>query len=734
MHTVSVDSYQGMRDVIIHLVEEHGCRRLAFIRGPETHPEAQKRYRAYTDILQEYALPQEQRLVSPPFEWRPEMGEKAVQYFFDEQSLQPGIDIDAIISASDRFALPALQVLFERKIRVPEDIAVVGFNNIPQCQYSIPPLTSGAMPFYEQGARAVEVIHALLQGKDVPEQIDIPARLVVRQSCGCLSSAVKEVAARTVSLPQMPTRSFTALFSQKSVLSHALANCRKQVLSDMEAAIRQHKELRTLPSQDLSAQLQRVLNSFIAAVQEAAPEKFIRTLIHVVHTAFPPGYKADFWQDVISVIRSYALPMCHKRGPLLKVQQLCEQARVVIGEMAQQNYEFRHFQAQEYRQKFNAIGRMLVRTFDLEELFAIITREFPSLGIPCCSIILYENPQEPAEAFRLMMVYNRNGPMRIEPGGKRIPPTRLVPEELYPEHDRFSVLVTPLYFQEEQIGFMLLEDDAKRDPELYEILRIQLSIALRGALLLQERTRAENLLEGTLQSLQHKASVVSSNSRQISERVQSVSNSTEQFARHIREMSRDVTEVMQIVNNAVEMAGQANNTILGLQSHSQEIGKILKLINQIAQQTNLLALNASIEAARAGDAGRGFGIVAQEVKELAHQTAGSAKDIANKIGMMQTSSEEATEAITRIVRIIDQISTISQNLETAMSEQTGNTNDIVRMIAESARDSEAITLAIAEVAAAAQDSSKQDEHLKAEPSLSSSFTERLEELAEKLKV
>lgn len=733
-HTVAADSYRGMRDALVHLIEVHGYRHLAFIRGPETHPEVQKRYRAYTDVLEEYGIPLDPRLVSPAFEWQREMGREAIRYFVEEQKLRLGTDLDAVISVSDLFAFSALQALFDRKITVPDDVALIGFNNTVQCQYSMPPLTSVAMPFYEHGVRGVEVLHALLQGSEMPELIEMPTQLIVRQSCGCLSPAVKQVDTQSSLTERQHKKPLKlAIFSRKTAISRALEACQGEMLTEMEEMIRQRTKQQTLSSQEISAQLQRLIGSFSAEVQGSAPGQFITTLSQVLHTIVLAGYNVNVWQGVISILRRYVLSACPDNATLLQAEKLWEQARIAVGELAQQNYGYHQLQNREYSQIFNAIGRMLITTFDVEELLAIITREFPQLGIPSCSLILYENPKNPTDAYRLMMAYNRRGSISVKAGGKRIPSTRLVPEELYPAEDIFSVLVTPLHFQEEQIGFMLFEDDAKRNTELYEILRIQLSIALRGALLVQERKWAENLLEDTLQSLQRKASVVSSNSQQISERVQNVSNATEQFAQHIREMSRDVTEVMNIVKKTVDMAGQASTTILGLQNHSQEIGKILKIIDQITQQTNLLALNATIEAARAGDAGRGFGIVAQEVKELAHQTAESAKDIAQKIGMMQTSSENATEAITQVVHIIDQISTISHNIETAMSEQTENTNEIVRMIAESANDSEEITLAIAEIAAAAQDSSAQVDHLKTESPRSSSLTDQLKELAERLK-
>ena len=134
---------------------------------------------------------------------------------------------------------------------------------------------------------------------------------------------------------------------------------------------------------------------------------------------------------------------------------------------------------------------------------------------------------------------------------------------------------------------------------------------------------------------------------------------------------------------------------------SVEIGKVIKVITSIAQQTNLLALNATIEAARAGEAGKGFAVVANEVKELAKQTAKATEDIGQKIEAIQADTKGAVQAIGEISSVINQINDISNNIASAVEEQTVTTNEIGRNVTEAAKGTGDIAKNISGVANAA---------------------------------
>jgi len=141
----------------------------------------------------------------------------------------------------------------------------------------------------------------------------------------------------------------------------------------------------------------------------------------------------------------------------------------------------------------------------------------------------------------------------------------------------------------------------------------------------------------------------------VSHNVQTVATASEELSVSVTEIARSASAAALIANGAVSAVENANGTIARLGTSSEEIGKVIKTITSTAQQTNLLALNATIEAARAGEAGKDFAVVANEVKELAKETARATDEISAKIQSIQSDVESAVRAVQHIGGILSQI-------------------------------------------------------------------------------
>src|ERR1039458_9123623 len=216
-------------------------------------------------------------------------------------------------------------------------------------------------------------------------------------------------------------------------------------------------------------------------------------------------------------------------------------------------------------------------------------------------------------------------------------------------------------------------------------LKIAASQASSLASSAEELTAVSNQMASNAEETATQANVVSAASEEVSKNVTVVATGSEQMQASIREISKSANESAKVAKAAVGVAETTNSTIAKLGESSVEIGKVIKVITSIAQQTNLLALNATIEAARAGEAGKGFAVVANEVKELAKETAKATEEIGQKIDAIQTDTKGAVQAIGEISAIINQINDISNNIASAVEEQTVTTNEIARNVAEAAK-------------------------------------------------
>jgi signal transduction histidine kinase/DNA-binding LacI/PurR family transcriptional regulator/AraC-like DNA-binding protein len=457
--TVSVDSYHGMRALLTHLIEVHDYRRLAFIRGPEEHYYAQERYRAYLDTLQACDLPLIPELVTRPLRW--ESGAEAIHILLDERGLRPGIDFQAIVAVSDMLALWAQKTLQSRSFQIPGDVAITGFNNSIEERLATPPLTTVDLPFYHQGARSLEVLLSQLSGAPVPALLTLPSNLVVRQSCGCPSTAV----ARAMAAPE----------------ASPSENSREECLAGMAACLDTGDET-------ISAGLESVFEAFQFALKHAVPNQFVATLENILDQFMRAGQDIHPWQDVLSALRRFALAGSSP-DERITIETILSQARVVVGEAAQRAQSYRLWQAERQTENLRETNRALLTAFDVGQLTDVLVERLPGLGIPSVYLALYEQPFEHLEFARLVLASTEDGRAPLEPGGRRFRVEQLIPPDLLPRRRRYSLVVEPLYFQEKSIGYAVFEV-GPREGDIYELLRNTLSSALQGAMLFQEIQQA----------------------------------------------------------------------------------------------------------------------------------------------------------------------------------------------------------------------------------------------------
>jgi DNA-binding LacI/PurR family transcriptional regulator/serine phosphatase RsbU (regulator of sigma subunit) len=456
--SVLVDNASGMRQAISHLVADHGYRRIAFIRGPGVNEEAEERYRVYREVLAEHGLPFNPDLVTLG-NFQVASGAEAIRAILDERR----VGFDAIVAASDSMALGACEALVARGYRIPQDIAVVGFDDIREGRFAPAPLTTVRQPLDRQGKQALELVLAQLEGEVITDHVVLQTELVRRRSCGC-------------SPHDLHGRELPEISGDELTISGVFQEHHARILADVTQAI-----WASSPDVDVSKGVELV-DAFRAELESGAEAQFLDVLELAVNEAADTGGNVDAWQAVITILRSYALPALGRNSAsMAKAESLWHEARVLIGGAAERNQAKKRLQAETWARTLRKSGEALFTSLDVAAVMNTVQEQLPKLNIRSAYLSTFEGGQEKA---KLMLAYDASGH-----GGARrgeiFAANQLVPNDVLSDEARQTFIVEPLFFESEQLGFVLFEMGPS-DGVVYETLRDQIGSALKAALLVRQ--------------------------------------------------------------------------------------------------------------------------------------------------------------------------------------------------------------------------------------------------------
>ncbi len=202
-------------------------------------------------------------------------------------------------------------------------------------------------------------------------------------------------------------------------------------------------------------------------------------------------------------------------------------------------------------------------------------------------------------------------------------------------------------------------------------------------------------------------------SERASGNVEAVAAATEQLNASIAEIERQVATTADVVLKTTRTTASSNEKVTGLARSVERIGEVVGLIQAIAEQTNLLALNATIEAARAGEAGRGFAVVASEVKDLAGQTAKATEEISAQIAEIQASTTEAVTEIGGVTESIEEVNGYTEAIAAAVRQQGSATAEISHNVSQAANGTRIVNESVSVLSARMGESAGSMDELKA---------------------
>jgi DNA-binding LacI/PurR family transcriptional regulator len=176
---VTIENKDGAEKIVSHLIEEHKRKRIVFMRGPEGHEDSLWRERGYREALEKHNIELSPELVV--------LGgfEEEQAFATIQQMLKDGIEFDAVFSGDDDTAMGVYRALKMANRLLPDDVAVVGFDDVQFSRYISPALTTIRAPIEEVGREAVRQLIRLMDGEQVERLTLMRTELIIRESCGC---------------------------------------------------------------------------------------------------------------------------------------------------------------------------------------------------------------------------------------------------------------------------------------------------------------------------------------------------------------------------------------------------------------------------------------------------------------------------------------------------------------------------------------------------------------------
>lgn len=483
------DNAEGMRAEVRHLIEVHGYKRIAFVRGIPGQIDAEQRFQAYKDELKANGLRFEETLVVEG-DFTPESGGDAVRTLWDEREAR----VQAIVAANDRMAFGALEALQQRGIRVPEDVAVAGFDDLREAQATGVPLTTVRQSFYTAGKQAFEALLKRVNGGTIQKVTVTPTQLLVRWSCGCLPENVKQAAvaprdvAKTGKLENKREAALRALLNAAGVTERDTAR----------------GEFRDT--------FGRVWDSFLMALNETSTsDDFLKAINALVELMQKHALSASVWHNVISVMRRYALGGITSHTTMLLAENLFQQARLLTGELSQRAQAYRRLALEQQENILQGFSFSMAPAMSMGEVGAAVTEHFPAMGIARWYVMFYSEAGRSSslaqENYNLLFQYE-DGKFEIPQKPTMLTTGQLTPHGHLPDERRYTAVVMPLSLAGNRFGFMWAEM-GMRDWEVYVRVRNLVSSALLRILLVQQKEQAQQQVEKLLKEAHERAAELS---------------------------------------------------------------------------------------------------------------------------------------------------------------------------------------------------------------------------------
>jgi DNA-binding LacI/PurR family transcriptional regulator len=454
---VAINNSSGVRALTRHLIEKHDRKRIAFVTGHGR--EAEQRLAGYRAGHRDVGVsPAEQLLIRGDFRFG--AGQDAVTKLFGS-----GGGCDAIVAANDWMALGALEALRARGLRVPEDVAVVGFDDLDDAKFAAPPLTTVRQAPRQLGIEAVRLVLARLRGETCGDVV-LETLFEIRQSCGCFRETRRGDPEPPAQSGQRPRRPDYAAWAGAT-------------------AARGPAPHPSLP-RDWS---ERMVASIRRDLERGRSGSFLATVDEIIGGASEVGDVSAWHQPIATLRREVVRDLAATTAELALAESIFESTHILIGDHAERVQGRRRLATEAAFRALEDLGSDVRSALDRPSIGRALAAHLPGLHVKSCAIVIDQAAGAPTgdDQARLVVAWDHERGLSKTVGGVAFRAGALLPEAFRPAR-RHTLMVQPLFFQSEAFGWCVLEMDPPR-AAVGEAIPAQISAALKVTAL-QERLAA----------------------------------------------------------------------------------------------------------------------------------------------------------------------------------------------------------------------------------------------------
>ncbi|MCL2099480.1 MAG: ATP-binding protein [Oscillospiraceae bacterium] len=461
--SVIVDNIAGMYGAVDHLIRVHNKKRIAFVKGPNGHPEAEDRLEGYKRALAANGIAYDEKYVFPGH-FDQDSGKNAVKRLLEE----PGFSAEAIAASNDVSAIGVLNELKNYNLLAPADFAVTGFDDDKFSSAFIPSISTARQDFHKFGLIGAGLLFDQINGNPVEKITYIPPVFIERQSCGCV---------------------------EKEFLNTGPKYKDEQIKTDSLEAYVLHKFIALFSREVPEIQIEKWAAALTYAIKEKSfsEERFLRLLNENLISYNQYSKDILIWNEALNILSAGIEFYSGEVTNEYTIRSTLAYASAFVQNIRFKQREFRDIVLSDRQWMVRRIASNLVLIFDIDSLAEELYKSLPDISIGTVVIGLYQTPVKSGvlnadRTITTLIGFDEDKKFNIKTDSGRpiLFSDYSTVEDFDFEKKRRDLFFIPLFFKDEEFGVMLMPFDSDISVYTYETLRINISTAIKGAELIKE--------------------------------------------------------------------------------------------------------------------------------------------------------------------------------------------------------------------------------------------------------